>query len=828
MYTETEHRNEMVEAADTDQSSAFGSRFDLQPPPFAEVVDGPDYDNSAISIEINSNHRTKGKLSLFDTDSEILGFKEASKTTPTELEFSSIKFMRIEKPYQLTLEGPAKEENLSEIPVEIEARSFQVFFKDGTELSGKTYGSRVDKNGIHFYEQQKKGRKWRYCGHLFVSKSAVENFIIGEQIGGMLVRENAISQSDLDEVLEQQHNERSELLGDYLVKTKVVNPEELKASLSRQQKMPNLKLGEILTTESLITETQLQDALKTQKQRRKISLGEILVDKGIIHLDQIQQCLAKKLGIPFINLQKFTIEPDVIQIVSTELAFNHKVIPLNFNDGKLVVAIEDPMDWQVIDVLRFNLKMHIEPVMASAADINWALHFYYTAEDLLSLPVDDESNDTEDNNFDPTIFSVNDISQITSNSATTIINKIIEDAHRQKVTDIHIEPGIADQKVTVRFRKDGALAIYYKFPAGYRAVFVSRLKVMAGMNVTDKLKPQEGKIVFRNYGSLDIELRVATIPVAGGVEDVVIKLLSSGRCMPVNAIGLSSDNLDHVLDMVSRPQGLFLICGPASSGKSTTLHSLLNHLNQPDRKIWTAEDPVRITQPGIRQVDVNDNAKVSFADAVKSFLNADPDIIMISDMRDPETAKIAIEAALTGQMVMSTLHTSNAAESLARMLDMGMDRFNFADALLGVLTQRLVRTLCISCKKPYRPEKKELVYLASEYCREMSDDGSRKDPTNAAIKQQISEWEEKFALTDGITFYKTPGCKDCLDTGYRGHIGVHELMPNTQATKRLIFANADLEHFRAEAIRSAVRTHKQDGIEKILLGYTDYSQVRTL
>ena len=302
------------------------------------------------------------------------------------------------------------------------------------------------------------------------------------------------------------------------------------------------------------------------------------------------------------------------------------------------------------------------------------------------------------------------------------------------------------QKVVVRFRKDGVLSTYYKFPAKYRAVFVSRLKVMVHLDISNKNKPQDGKINFRRFAPIDIELRVATIPTAGGIEDVVIRLLSGGKVMPVNAIGLSSANLDKLLDAVSRPYGLFLVCGPTGSGKSTTLHSILSHLNTGERKIWTAEDPVEITQTGLRQVEVNQKVGMTFAKAMRAFLRADPDIIMVGEMRDTETAKTAIEASLTGHLVLSTLHTNSAAESIIRLLDMGMDPFNFADSVLGILSQRLTRNLCTSCKKPYKPDDKEIDFLATEFCREAIPGGTQADPDKKDIEKQIEKWRTDFSL----------------------------------------------------------------------------------
>lgn len=809
-------------------------RTDLQPPPFSEVHDGPEYSNTSVTLELKNNSRTKGKLLRFDSAEELISILEPRAAAPTEISMNTIKFMRLEKPYQLVLKRSDEHETRHGIDVDTDARSFKVFFTDRTEITGKTFGSRSDKNGIHFYEQTKVGRKWRYCTHLFVAKSAMENHVIGGQLGDVLVQEKQISQDVLDSALADQQSERSRLIGDYLVTQKIVDASELEGALSRQKHMPNLRLGEILLTEDLVTEAQLQEALKEQKKKRKGALGEILVSKGVIAKSEIQQCLAKKLGIPFVNLKEFTVEPEVIRMVSAAVAFKHKVVPLYVYEGKIVVGIENPMDWQVTDALSFNINKYVEPVMASPEDINWALQFYYSSEDIESTISDyDEELELEDEesideSYDASIFSAAETSQVTDNVVVRIVNKIVEDAHRQKVSDIHIEPGMGKQKVVVRFRKDGILSTYYKFPAKYRAVFVSRIKVMAHLDISNKNKPQDGKINFRHFAPIDVELRVATIPTAGGIEDVVIRLLSGGKVMPINAIGLSSANLDKLLNAISRPYGLFLVCGPTGSGKSTTLHSVLHHLNAGERKIWTAEDPVEITQTGLRQVEVNEKVGMTFAKAMRAFLRADPDIIMIGEMRDTETASTAVEASLTGHLVLSTLHTNSAAESIIRLLDMGMDPFNFADSVLGILSQRLTRTLCTSCKKPYRPDNSEIEFLATEFCREAIFGGSRTDPEKDRVKKQIKEWRKEFTQKGEFTLYKAPGCLDCLETGYRGRMGVHELLLNSPEIKKMILNRAPAADVHEAGVRAGMHTRKQDGIEKILLGYTDYTQIRTI
>ena len=444
-------------------------RIDLQPPPFSEVHEGPEYSNTSVTLELKNSTRNKGKLVQFDSADEIISIMEPRAVSPTVIDINTIKFMRIEKPYQLVLKRAGQQESRPGIDVDTEARSFEVFFRDKTEITGKTFGSRTDKNGIHFYEQTKVGRKWRYCTHLFVAKSAIENHVIGGQLGDVLVQGKQISQDALDDALADQQSERSRLIGDYLVNQKIVDASELEGALSRQKHMPNLRLGEILLTEDLVTEAQLQEALKEQKKKRKGALGEILVAKGVIEKSEIQQCLAKKLGIPFVNLKEFIVEPDVIRMVSAAVAFKHKVVPLYVYEGKIVVGIENPMDWQVTDALSFNINKYVEPVMASPEDINWALQFYYSSEDIESTISDYdeelEEEEGEDDSYDSSIFSVAETSQVTDNVVVPIVNEVVEDAHRQQVSAINIELGMGKQKVVVRVRTCGVFSLASKVTA---------------------------------------------------------------------------------------------------------------------------------------------------------------------------------------------------------------------------------------------------------------------------------------------------------------------------------------------------------------------------
>ena len=293
------------------------------------------------------------------------------------------------------------------------------------------------------------------------------------------------------------------------------------------------------------------------------------------------------------------------------------------------------------------------------------------------------------------------------NELVKFVNKVIIDAYNQKVSDIHIEPMPGKLKTGIRFRIDGSLVPNVEVPAHFRQAMVTRLKIMCDLDISERRKPQDGKIKFKKYGPLDIELRVATIPSAGGVEDVVMRILAAGEPIPIEKLGLTPGNRTRLEATVSKPYGLFYVCGPTGSGKTTTLHSILKFLNTPDTKIWTAEDPVEITQKGLRQVQINKKAGIDFALVMRAFLRADPDIIMVGESRDKETVSMGVEASLTGHLVFSTLHTNSAPESITRLMDMGMDPFNFADALLGILAQRLAKKLC-DCKQSYVPDAEEM------------------------------------------------------------------------------------------------------------------------
>ncbi len=778
-------------------------------PPYA-VLEGS-LPEPACEAWLRDGRRIRGKLLGFDAEAGMAEI-QTERAAPTSIGFSSLKHLQLSKPVGLR-SGTTVVHETDGIYTAPELREVKVEFVDGDSLTGKTFGMLETAGGIYLYLDSGEQRYLRS----FVPRESIRQHWIGEPIGKMLVDLLAVTSDQVAAGLDQQRKLRSRPLGEYLKSQAVVSPEELEAVLQSMRQQPSLRLGEALIQAGVIDEQQLDIALEQQKHDRRRAIGDILVEMGAVDRATVNALLARKIGIPYVSLAGFNIDPAVVRLVPEKLASKYNLIPLCLVDNRVFVAMENPLHNDALNEVRFHAKKSVEPVMASAQEIQDAIRRLYGTADFgdlaAELAVALEGDDAE---ASETEFSETDT------MLTRLVNKAILDAHRQGASDIHIETYPGHKNTVIRLRRDGQMVPYLDLPASFRNAVVSRIKIMASLDISERRRAQDGKIDFSHFGPARIELRVATIPTANGLEDVVLRLLNTGRLLPLDAIGLNADNLAHVQAIASRPHGILLVCGPTGSGKTTTLHSILSDINTPQRKIWTAEDPIEITQDGLRQVQVHPKIGWTFASAMRSFLRADPDVIMVGEMRDHETAQIAIEASLTGHLVLSTLHTNSAAESVVRLLELGMDPFNFSDALLGVLSQRLVRALCPACRKPHAVGEAEIDALLQEYC----DAYAQVDFQGPDRQILLDQWRSRFAARGGFTLYAPGGCRECDNTGYRGRIGLHELLRNTPRIKHLIQLRAPVTKIQETAFGEGMRTLKQDGIEKVLAGLTDVQMVR--
>lgn len=403
-----------------------------------------------------------------------------------------------------------------------------------------------------------------------------------------------------------------------------------------------------------------------------------------------------------------------------------------------------------------------------------------------------------------------------------LVDIFIEEANRLGASDIHIEPRI-NERVYVRFRIEGNMVDHCTLPLSVRESIVSRIKILANMDISEKRKPQDGKMsITLNESKNQLNLRIATFPTAGSMEDVVMRLLPNEKPLQLDSIGLHPRNLKDVVEMVNNPYGMIFVCGPTGSGKTTTLHSILNYLNVPERKIWTAEDPVEITQEGLRQVQIS--KQVDYATVLRSFLRGDPDVIMIGEMRDIESANIAIEASLTGHLVLSTIHTNTAPETVSRIINMGISTFTLADSLLGVIAQRLCRKLCVKCKEEYYPENNEIFELIKMYCNEVVTTQAYNENPKEFSNNLYKFWQANYSDFGKIKLYKPRGCIKC-NQGYKGRVGVHELLIASDDFKRAVANKKATEELKTIALNEGMLTLRMDGIFKVLEGTIDMSQL---
>jgi type II secretory ATPase GspE/PulE/Tfp pilus assembly ATPase PilB-like protein len=570
-----------------------------------------------------------------------------------------------------------------------------------------------------------------------------------------------------------------------------------------------------LLREKLVTTEKLQQAFALAKKMNK-SVEFVLIEHNKINKGAIGKSFSLFYNTQFRDYDpSFTVPVELLSNLKKTFLLNEYWVPMSWDKDGVEILVDDPRDLSKTDNIRALMKTsHINFTVAIREDIEQYIKLFFDGG---RPAAEGSTGETAFGDFDliPDVSfeeeeeeeEVDEGYDEASGKIVKLVDQTIIAAYRKNASDIHIEPSSITKSTSVRFRLDGVCQEYLKVPNSMTRGIVSRVKIMSNLDIAERRLPQDGKIKFKRKGVPAFELRVATLPTQGGFEDVVLRILASAGAMELDDMGMTERNTKVMKRIIAKPYGLVLAVGPTGSGKTTSLHAILSYINKPGIKIWTAEDPIEITQGGLRQVEVKPKIGLDFARVMRAFLRADPDVIMIGEMRDEETASIGIEASLTGHLVFSTLHTNSAPETITRLLDMGLNPLNFSDAFLGVLAQRLTRRLCKDCMEEYPLTKEEFEMIYVDY-------------------------GEKYWAQTGIeydpdtTLYRPVGCDACSNTGYRGRMGIHELMEGTPKIKLMIKKQASTEMLFAQAMKEGMSTLRQDGIMKVFKGLTDMSEVR--
>ncbi len=782
-------------------------------------------------IEGANGKVTACALVFFDPEAGVVRVQLGPSQRPVDLRMSQFRRLTLSRLLAPTASAAGSAKPRAELPV-TPLTLCGLRFRDGSEVQVTTLGHVDEMCGLFtFSPLGQQGEVQRS----FYPRASLSGIALGQRIGQVLVEQQAATSAQVEQAAAEQQRLRARKLGDILLNQQVLTPEQLLEAIDQQSNMPMVRIGEALVTLGFIDADTLAEALKQQASDRSVPLGELLVRRGVVTRADLQTALARKMGYPMVDVNNFPVEFEAMQRLSLTLARRIPALPLLMRGGRLVVALEDPTARDAIDAIEFSAQCKILPVLAREGLIGPAVDRIYSrhgqmgvqpSADLMGFSGEAESSnkllanlEAQDNQGGRA--EEQQIEQ-SDNSLVRLINTMIVEAQNHGVSDIHIECSGGNEKVRVRFRRDGSMRQYLELPQSYRQAMVARIKIMCDLDISERRKPQDGKIVFSRFvqGS-NLELRVATIPTANNLEDVVLRLLASARAVPLDDMGLAADTLAQLKQVVQRPHGMVLCVGPTGSGKTTTLHAALGHINTPDRKIWTAEDPVEITQPGLRQVQVNPRIDWTFAKALRAFLRADPDVVMVGEIRDAETAQCAVEASLTGHLVLSTLHTNSAPETVIRLLDMGMDPFSFADSLLAVLAQRLVRRLCRHCVTSKPAEAEHVEVLLVSYSNAFPDPAQR--PAHDAL---LADWIKRFGVNGRLHQHFAPGCPKCDNSGLSGRLGIHELLVINRELRHLIQTSARADELQRVAMADGMRTLRQDGILKVLAGQTTFAEVR--
>lgn len=556
------------------------------------------------------------------------------------------------------------------------------------------------------------------------------------------------------------------------------------------------KIGKILIQNAALSERDLEEVLRIQRESNK-KIGEILIEKNLLRPEDISKALALQLGLPYVDdLKPNDIDPKIVGSLTIQYCRENRLLPISQDDRWVRVAVLDPFNYEPVDALRALYRKDVDMVITLPTRLDDAINKVFERSENLIKGLEDNAED-----YDVSLTETIDLLEAGDDEAPVIrfINSLLFRAVKEKASDIHIEP--FEKNVTVRFRIDGILYDVYQAPKQLAAAIASRIKVMAELNIAEKRTPQDGRVKIKLAGR-EIDIRISVVPVAAG-ERIVMRLLDkSSVVLDLPTLGFDQSKIDTINELTNRKYGIFLVTGPTGSGKSTTLSACLKNIASPDRNVITVEDPIEYQLPGVGQIAVNPKVGLTFASGLRSILRQDPDVVMVGEIRDRETAEIAINASLTGHLVLSTIHTNDAPGAVTRLMDMGIEPFLVSSSLVGVLAQRLIRTLCSNCRE-------------------------KMDVTDEILKTaglSREELHKKFFAKE-IKMYKAKGCSDCRFTGYKGRTAIHELMVITESVRELILTGTDAATIRRQASSEGLKTLRDSAIEKLLLGSTSLEEI---
>ncbi len=744
---------------------------------------------------------------------------------PFALAFSQFRKLTLKQP--LKPKAGADGEPFSDVIGERYYSSYELTLRTGETLAGRTVGYVETAFGLYLFAP------------LDAQGTVERQFVPNEAFS--TVRFEAVNAPDLEPPLPID-TVPTTLPPGTLKEPQIVSPEQLLQALDKQAKLPLIRLGEALIRLGYISETQLHQALAFRQANDRTPLGQLLVNLGFLSRKKLNTALARKMGYPMVNVAQFPVENDALRKISLTVAQRLMVLPLVLRPNLLVVAASDPTLHGMIEELEFLSQVRVVAVLGDSLQIMSATSSAYQkmggnawadSSNLIDFSDDVSEGITgsqllasmaqqEQRQHDRDVEAPDPQVAASDSKLVRLVNSMIVEAFDSGASAIHVEcrPGRAN--VRIRFRRDSVLAPYLDLPYTYRAAVVERLKVMAELTPSDRGGPCDGKIDFHQFSPRHrLALRLATLPTVDGLEDAVLRLLAPNAPMTLDNLGLSAANLAQWRDAVGQPGGLVLCVGPSGSGRSTTLHATLRDLNKPERKIWTAEDPIAISQPDLRQVQISPSTGWTYARALRAILCADPDVIMVGDLSQTQTARAAVEAALSGRLLLSTLATRHATEAVHRLIGLGLHPLGLAEALQAVLAQRLVRRLCAHCRVQEEAPDALLAEWLDDYLRAFAP-AHRPDRAKT-----LAQWRVTYGKDDRLQHVQARGCEHCHGSGFAGRLALHELLRITPALRALIQTAARPEQIQAEALKSGdFRTLRQDGIVKVLQGLTTLEEVR--